>query len=257
MAKVVKKIAGDVPKPGREKSVGERLRALRELTGLSQSQLAARLRISQGALSRLEKRADLQLSTMKAYVELLGASLKIEVAFANNAQRLDLFDDTRVDDDQYLLPIFTEEQFRASRDVVLSIKPHYTSLILQGRKTVELRRRFPAQMPSGTLAFLYSTTPDQALVGTAQIAKVHKKPIKMIWSKFSKSACIDKSNFETYFAGLHEGFALEFEDVRTFPRAVGLKELRERFSFEPPQSFLYARPFLREALLYERPEVPN
>jgi predicted transcriptional regulator/DNA-binding XRE family transcriptional regulator len=256
MAKVAKKITSDVSKSSSEKCVGERLRALRLLAGLSQNELAARLHIGQGALSRLEKRSDLQLSTLRSYVESVGASLKIEASFGNAGECLDIFDEGRVDDNQYLLPIFKEEHFRPSRDVVLSIKPHYTSLILKGRKSVELRRRFPAQMPSGTLAFLYSTTPEQAVVGTALIMKVHKKPVKAIWSKFAKSACIDKGDFEAYFAGLHEGFALQFEDVRCFRRAVGLKELRERFSFEPPQSFLYARPFLREALLYERSEVP-
>jgi predicted transcriptional regulator len=256
MAKVPEKIAGEVSKSILKRCVGERLRTLRQLAGLSQSELAERLHIGQGALSRLEKRADLQLSTLRAYVEAVGASLKIEVSFGSDCECLDIFDDGHVDDDQYLLPIFKDEHFRPSRDVVLSIRPRYTSLILEGRKTVELRRRFPQQMPSGTLAFLYSTTPEQALVGTALITKVYKKPIGAIWSKFAKSACVDRGNFEAYFAGLNEGFVLQFENVRSFQRRVGLKELRDRFKFEPPQSFLYARPFLREALLYERSEVP-
>lgn len=255
MAKVAE-IAGDVSRCPTDRCIGERLRALRELAGLTQGDLADRLDMDQGALSRLERRADLQLSTLRAYVESVGAALKIEACFGGARENFDIFDDSRVDDDQYLLPIFKEEHFRPSRDVVLSIKPRYTSLILKGRKTVELRRRFPAQMPSGTLAFLYSTTPEQAVVGTALIKGVHKKPVKTIWTKFGKSACIDKGDFEAYFAGLQEGFVLQFENVRSFRRAVGLKELRDRFSFEPPQSFLYARPFLREALLYERSEIP-
>ncbi len=256
MAKIAKMTAGNVSKLDSEKCVGAHLRALRELAGLSQIELATRLNISRGTLSRLEKRDDLQLSTLKAYVEATGALLKIEAFFGSAGEGVCVFDNGCVDDDQYILPIFKAEHFRPSRDVVLSIKPYYTSLILEGRKTVELRRRFPVQMPSGTLAFLYSTTPEQALVGTALIKTVQKKPVKTIWSKFGKSACIDKGDFEAYFAGLDEGFVLQFEDVRSFSRVVGLKELRDRFSFEPPQSFLYARPFLRDALLHERSEVP-
>lgn len=256
MAKAAKGIAINAPEPCSDSCVGDHLRTLRRLAGLSQSTVAARLQIG-GALSRIEKRNDIQLSTLKAYVEAVGAILKIEAYFGTASEQIDIFDDGRVDDNQYMLPNFKEEHFRPSRDVVLSIKPHYTSLILKGYKTVELRRRFPGQMPSGTLAFLYSTTPEQALVGTAMIKKVHKKPLQTIWSKFAKSACIEKHDFEAYFSGLNEGYALQFEDVRSFSRSVGLKELRDRFSFEPPQSFLYARPFLREALLNERPETPH
>ena len=85
------------------------------------------------ALSRLEKRDDLQLSTLKAYVEAVGGSLKIEAIFERAGERIDVFDNGRIDDDQYVLPILKDEHFLAGRDVVLSsIKPYYTSLILNG-----------------------------------------------------------------------------------------------------------------------------
>jgi predicted transcriptional regulator len=214
--------------------------------------------IGQAVLSRLEKRADIQVSTLKAYVEAVGARLRIDAAFETLSKNIiGMFESGNADDDQLALPHFPDEVFKARRDVVLSIKPGYSHKILCGSKTVELRRRFPVKIPQGTLAFIYSTTPDRAIVGTAEIREVCKKPIATIWSKYSKNACITKADFDNYFSGLQEGYVLHFANVRSLGRSVGLKELRERFRFEPPQSFLYAKPILREALIYERNEIFN
>lgn len=159
--------------------------------------------------------------------------------------------ESEIDEGQYLLPMFTDNVIKPQHDVVLSIKPQYSSLILEGRKTVELRRRFPMNVPGGTLAFIYSTKPAQAMVGMAQIRSVIRKPIADIWSEFSRTACIDKADFDHYFNGLYNGYVLQFENARALNRTVGLQELRERFSFEPPQSFLYAKPVLIKALTSE------
>ncbi len=224
-------------------------------------ELAARLEIGQAALSRLEKRSDVQVSTLREYVEALGAKLRIDASFntetAMALRIIDVFEGGEVDDKQLVLPILADEEFRAHRDVVLSIKPQYSSMILDGRKTVELRRRFPVKMPMGTLAFIYSTTPERAMVGTARIKSVLKKPIADIWTDFSQTACVIRVDFDNYFEGLENGYVLQFENARSLPRTVSLQELRERFSFEPPQSFLYAKPILREALANDRSEVPH
>jgi predicted transcriptional regulator/DNA-binding XRE family transcriptional regulator len=242
-----------------EPCIGQRLRELRTLAGLTQIELATRLGIGQAVLSRLEKRSDVQVSTLKDYVEALGATLRIDAAFdsATTLRIIDVFEEGQLDDNQFVLPILPEADFKHRRDVVLSIKPQYSSLIMEGRKTVELRRRFPTKIPRGTLAFIYSTTPDQALVGTARIRRIIKKPIGTIWTEYSQTACIDKFAFDNYFMGLKEGYVLQFENARSLRRPVGLQELRQRFNFEPPQSFLYAKPFLREALVYERSEIPH
>lgn len=246
---------------GDELCIGKRLRALRELAGLTQADLAKRLRIGQGALSRLESRGDIHVSTVKHYVEALGARLQINAVLSAETvlalRVMEAFDAELVDDNQLLLPIFDDGEFRPHRDVVLSIKPQYSSKILQGAKTVELRRRFPTNVPAGTLAFIYSTTPEKALVGCAEIASVTKSTVSDIWRAHRKAACIDKRDFETYFDGQAFGFALRFRTAWPFKHSIELSELRERFAFEPPQSFLYAKPLLREALRHELTELSN
>jgi hypothetical protein len=54
---------------------------LRQARQLTQVALAARLDIPQNAVSRMERRTDLLLSTMRGYVEALGGRLELKVVF--------------------------------------------------------------------------------------------------------------------------------------------------------------------------------
>jgi predicted transcriptional regulator len=53
------------------------LRALREAVGLTQGELAQRVEITQSQLSKMERREDHRISTLRRYVEALGGSLEI------------------------------------------------------------------------------------------------------------------------------------------------------------------------------------
>ena len=53
------------------------LPALRRERGLTQVELADRLEMSQSDLSKLERRRDVRPSTLRAYAEALGGSLRI------------------------------------------------------------------------------------------------------------------------------------------------------------------------------------
>lgn len=232
--------------------VGPELRRLRLQAGQTQEQVAARMNVQQAAISKIEKGGEIYLSTVQRYVEALGASLRLNAHFPADAplslKLCGAFDVEQGDDSQLVLPLLTDEPFKAQRDVVLSIKPVYSERILDGRKTVELRRRFPVSAPNGTLAYIYSTSPVKAIVGTASIRDVLKLPVEQIWTEFESTAYIERDQFEKYFEGVDHGFALVFDDVKTFSRPLPLSELREKFGFEPPQSFLYAKRDLRKAL---------
>lgn len=237
--------------------VGQSLKALRELAGLTQTDLAKRLNVGRAAISKIENRGDVQISSLKSYVEALGAVLRIDAAFdAESVIGLKAaFDFDLSDDDQLVLPIFGDEVFRPKRDVVLSVRPPYSDKIFEGKKTVELRRRFPVAAPRGTIAYIYSTSPIRAMMGSTEIESVIKLPVGEIWKKFGRTAQITKSDFDDYFAGLKEGFALKIANARPFSRPIDLTELRDRFGFEPPQSFLYATSLLRTALRDEYSDI--
>jgi transcriptional regulator with XRE-family HTH domain len=65
------------------------LAQLRELFGLRQVELAERLGTNQASVSRLERREDLFLSTLREYVAALGGSLELTASFPDG-QRVQL-----------------------------------------------------------------------------------------------------------------------------------------------------------------------
>lgn len=57
------------------------LRELRKARRLSQKAIAEKLRTNQAGVSKIEKRADLMLSTLRGYVEAAGGSLELVARF--------------------------------------------------------------------------------------------------------------------------------------------------------------------------------
>lgn len=125
------------------------------------------------------------------------------------------------------------------RDVLISIRPEYVLKILGGEKTVELRRRFPLESACGALAWIYATSPVKAVVGRVDIVEVLKLPVEKIWSRFHVEACIAKTDFDRYFAGLSYGHVICLKNPTELHREFSNEELRDTFGFVPPQSFRY------------------
>lgn len=65
----------------------EQLRAARQLT---QENLAEILGVNQSAVSKLEKRSDMYLSTLRSYVEAMGGTLDIQAVFPEGAVRVEV-----------------------------------------------------------------------------------------------------------------------------------------------------------------------
>jgi transcriptional regulator with XRE-family HTH domain len=57
------------------------LRDLRKARALTQQRVAEALNISQDGVSRIEKRSDFLLSTLRSYVEAMGGKLRLVVEF--------------------------------------------------------------------------------------------------------------------------------------------------------------------------------
>lgn len=59
------------------------LKDLRQAAKQTQQDMAAALGVGQDTISRLEKRSDMLLSTMRRYVEAMGGSLELVAQFPN------------------------------------------------------------------------------------------------------------------------------------------------------------------------------
>ncbi len=65
-----------------------RLFELRHGEAISQAELAGRLDVTQGAISKLEHSDDVRVSTLRQYLEALGARLELVAVFDDDERRV-------------------------------------------------------------------------------------------------------------------------------------------------------------------------
>ena len=88
MPKKLNELIAKLPK-SRQKKIETRamelatLKDLRQAAQQTQEQLAATLGVRQDTISRLEKRSDMLLSTLRHYIESMGGKLEIVAQFPN------------------------------------------------------------------------------------------------------------------------------------------------------------------------------
>jgi ribosome-binding protein aMBF1 (putative translation factor) len=93
MAKLPKKRQQAIKKRAAELIVEEAtLRQLREARERSQVEMAEKLHIKQAAVSKLERRTDMYLSTLRSYIEAMGGKLEIVARFPQRAVRIMQFE---------------------------------------------------------------------------------------------------------------------------------------------------------------------
>ena len=88
--------------PEREARIRKRVEAnlramkldqLREARNLTQTKLAQALRVNQGAVSKMEKRTDMYVSTLRSYLKAMGAELQIKAIFPDGEVVIEQFED--------------------------------------------------------------------------------------------------------------------------------------------------------------------
>jgi predicted transcriptional regulator len=122
-------------------------------------------------------------------------------------------------------------------DALISIHPGYANAILDGTKTIELRRRVP-ELANGTRLWIYATRPTAAVVGVATISDVNRAHPRTIWRKHRDGAGVDHASFMEYFQGAQEGVAILLAAVKGVG-PITIEELRKiRDGFHPPQVLL-------------------
>jgi transcriptional regulator with XRE-family HTH domain len=90
MARNLDQLLGSLPPQRRakiERRAGElaTLKDLREAVQRTQEDLAARLGVGQDTVSRIERRSDILLSTLRRYIEAMGGELNLVARFPNRA----------------------------------------------------------------------------------------------------------------------------------------------------------------------------
>jgi transcriptional regulator with XRE-family HTH domain len=68
---------------------------LREALDLTQVQLAAVLKVNQSAISKLERRTDMYVSTLRSIIAAMGGKLEIRAVFPEGQVKIEQFKDLR------------------------------------------------------------------------------------------------------------------------------------------------------------------
>lgn len=68
------------------------LQELRRARGLSQATLAETLHVQQGSISKLERRTDMYISTLRSHIQAMGGDLEIIARFPDGEVRISNFE---------------------------------------------------------------------------------------------------------------------------------------------------------------------
>ena len=68
---------------------------LREARKLTQTQLATMLQVDQGSVSKMERRTDMYISTLRSYIEAMGGALHIRAVFPDGEVHIHQFGDVK------------------------------------------------------------------------------------------------------------------------------------------------------------------
>ena len=124
------------------------------------------------------------------------------------------------------------------KDVLISVKPQYANLLVDGVKSVELRRKFSESLAPGTKCIIYSTSPQKKVIGHCKIDLVNKLNLDELWIKYASRALISWEDFSNYFNDLEFGFAIEVYGYTRYERPIDLDHIMGADS-RPPQSYRY------------------
>lgn len=142
----------------------------------------------------------------------------------------------------------TEDSLDPARALMLSLKPRFAEAILAGTKTVEVRRVMP-RITIPTLALLYASGSERALVGTCVVRSVARYPADEMWRLHGADTALSKPEFDAYLEGRDCGVALLLERPEPLATPIPLHTLRLVNGFRPPQSFAYVCDAQRKRLL--------
>jgi predicted transcriptional regulator len=123
--------------------------------------------------------------------------------------------------------------------LLLSIKPQFVQKILDGQKTVELRKVKP-QLTSGDFILIYESSPTKCLIGWFEVQDIICEKPQALWKKVQGDAGITKEEFDAYYQKSRLGFAIKIQYGHT--TKLPLDKVRQKWTtFHPPQSFHYLK----------------
>lgn len=124
-----------------------------------------------------------------------------------------------------------------SDNILISVDARHVTRILEGSKTVELRRR-AIKLAQGSQLWIYSKVPKGYVEVLAIVDDVVAAAPDVIWHRYKSRSGITRAEFEKYFQDLDMGHAILFGNIRRLKPILSLDDIRERLlTFQPPQFY--------------------
>jgi predicted transcriptional regulator len=125
--------------------------------------------------------------------------------------------------------------------LLISVKPEFAEKIINGEKTIELRKSAPKKVRKENYILIYVTSPIKELWGICKISEILKDSPNKFWDNYGSKTGITEEQFKLYFKTNKKAFGIELKEVRNFSKhSIDLQNLRKAFpKFMPPQTYAY------------------
>ena len=128
-----------------------------------------------------------------------------------------------------------------SSTLFLSVKPVFANKILDGSKTIELRRIRPHVVP-GQSVLIYSSSPEMSLLGRAFIEEILCNTPTKLWGQVKNHAGVTHDEYDAYFHGASMAIGLRLGQPQRLRMPITLREIRARWPWlQPPQSYRFVQ----------------
>ncbi len=137
-----------------------------------------------------------------------------------------------------LLSEFTSPGRPLLSTLLMTLRPPYAERVLEGRKRIEIRRKFSPRW-KGHRFVIYASSPVQRLVGEACIADVSVDHPDRVWTRWSTQIGCTRAEYEAYTRGADRVFAIHLSGATRYEEPIGLQEARQLAGerIRPPQSY--------------------
>jgi predicted transcriptional regulator len=125
--------------------------------------------------------------------------------------------------------------------LIVSVKPEYAKKILNGEKTIELRKCAPKRVGENDYILIYVTAPVKELWGIYKIENIIKENPNDLWKNHGKQTGLKKHEFYDYFKDNVKAFGIQLQQVgNPLISPIKLDSLRSLIpGFTPPQTYSY------------------
>ena len=123
-------------------------------------------------------------------------------------------------------------------NLILSIKPQYAQMILDGSKRYEYRKSIP-QRHDIQKVYIYATKPIQAIIGEFTLDGIIADSPQKVWAATARQGGITEAFFFDYFKSRNKAYALKVGKVIKYSEPLDPKKIITDFT--PPQNFMYLK----------------